>query len=87
VRRPVVPGRERGADWDADAGFAALVHLALAVLLSRQVARSRTPAGLSRLSRWTFLAQAMVDAVSFAGVRAAPAPAALARMLMTGGST
>jgi hypothetical protein len=66
---PSTRGGIRGADGAADAGFTALVHLALAVLLSRQVARSRTPAGLSRLSRWTFLAQAMVDAVSFAGVR------------------
>jgi hypothetical protein len=52
-----------------DAGFAAAAHLVLVVLLSRQVARSRSPAGLSRLSRWSFLLQAMVDAVSFAGVR------------------
>ncbi|EGO20800.1 hypothetical protein SERLADRAFT_442156 [Serpula lacrymans var. lacrymans S7.9] len=49
------------------AGTAALAYFVLLVLLSRQMDRSRTPAGISRLSRWSFLTQAIVDAVSFAG--------------------
>jgi hypothetical protein len=43
------------------------VYLVQLLLLSRQVDRSRTPAGLSRVSLWTFLAQSIVDSVSFAG--------------------
>jgi hypothetical protein len=38
------------------------------MLLGRHTARSRTPLALSRISRWTFLTQAIIDAVSFAGV-------------------
>lgn len=37
------------------------------VLLSRQMQRSRTPSGISRLSFWTFLVQCTVDSLSFAG--------------------
>jgi transmembrane E3 ubiquitin-protein ligase len=48
--------------------MAALMYLIILVLLSRQVQRSRTPAGISRVSRWPFLAQAVVDSVAFAGV-------------------
>ncbi|KAF7770944.1 hypothetical protein Agabi119p4_6918 [Agaricus bisporus var. burnettii] len=33
----------------------------------RQVERSRTPSGVSRVSRWTFLVNATIDAVCFAG--------------------
>ena|ERR1700722_10485202 len=50
-----------------DASTAAIVYLILNVLLSRQMERSRTPAGIYRISRWSFLAQAVVDCVSFAG--------------------
>jgi hypothetical protein len=50
-----------------DAGTAALVYFTLLVLLARQMDRSRTPSGISRVSRWTFLTQAVVDSVSFAG--------------------
>lgn len=39
----------------------------LLVLLSRQIDRAHTPAALTRLSLWTFLTQAIVDAVAFAG--------------------
>ncbi|OAX43199.1 hypothetical protein K503DRAFT_853458 [Rhizopogon vinicolor AM-OR11-026] len=49
------------------AGISACVYLAQLLLLSRQVDRSRTPAGLSRVSLWTFLTQSIVDSVSFAG--------------------
>jgi hypothetical protein len=49
------------------AGISAFVYLVQLLLLSRQVDRSRTPAGLSRVSLWTFLAQSIVDSVSFAG--------------------
>ncbi|KZP30544.1 hypothetical protein FIBSPDRAFT_777298 [Athelia psychrophila] len=49
------------------AGFAAIAYLTLLVLLSRQMDRSRTPAGISRLTRWSFLTQSIVDSVAFAG--------------------
>lgn len=50
-----------------DAGLATISYLTLLVLLSRQMNSSRTPAGISRVSRWSFLTQSIVDAVSFAG--------------------
>ncbi|KAF7370635.1 RING-type domain-containing protein [Mycena sanguinolenta] len=49
------------------AGSAAITYLILLILLFRQMARSRTPSGISRLSYWTFLVQATVDSLSFAG--------------------
>ncbi|KAF8508917.1 hypothetical protein JB92DRAFT_2950348 [Gautieria morchelliformis] len=51
------------------AGYAFVVYLGLLVLLARQVESdaSRTPAGLSRVSRWSFIAQAGADAISFVG--------------------
>lgn len=36
-------------------------------LFSRQAERSRTPSGMPRVSRWTFLVQTAMDSVSFAG--------------------
>ena len=44
-----------------------MAYLAMLVLFNRQARRSRSPSGISRISRWTFLAQATVDSVSFAG--------------------
>jgi len=49
------------------AGFAALVYLAMLLLLSHQMSESRTPASLSRISRWSFIAQALADSIAFAG--------------------
>ncbi|KAA1475498.1 hypothetical protein DENSPDRAFT_842291 [Dentipellis sp. KUC8613] len=49
------------------AGFAGAVYLMLLLLLSRQMARSRTPAALGRISRWSFLTQAVADSIAFAG--------------------
>ncbi|KIK08978.1 hypothetical protein K443DRAFT_127958 [Laccaria amethystina LaAM-08-1] len=49
------------------AGLSGLVYLAILVLFARQAERSRTPSGISRVSRWTFLAQSTMDSVSFAG--------------------
>ncbi|KAJ6581462.1 hypothetical protein B0H19DRAFT_1217673 [Mycena capillaripes] len=49
------------------AGTTAITYLVMLILLSRQMQRSRTPSGISRLSFWTFLVQATVDALSFAG--------------------
>ncbi|KAF8885015.1 hypothetical protein BD779DRAFT_1673890 [Infundibulicybe gibba] len=49
------------------AGTAALFYLALLVLFARQTELSRTPSGISRVSRWIFLSQATIDSVSFAG--------------------
>lgn len=51
----------------SDASVSAFVYLVLVVLLSRQMDRAHTPSALTRLSLWTFLTQAIVDAVSFAG--------------------
>jgi hypothetical protein len=47
--------------------MAAITYLVMLVLLSRQMQRSRTPSGLSRISFWTFFVQATVDSLSFAG--------------------
>jgi hypothetical protein len=52
------------------AGFAGLVYLGLLLLLSQQMSESRTPASLSRISRWSFIVQALADSMAFAGVRA-----------------
>ncbi|KAI0272701.1 hypothetical protein BC834DRAFT_359950 [Gloeopeniophorella convolvens] len=49
------------------AGFAGLVYLAMLLLLSKQMSESRTPASLARISRWSFIAQALADSISFAG--------------------
>jgi len=48
-----------------DAGWSSIVYLAMLLLLSRQITASRTPAGVSRLSRWTFFAQALIDTITF----------------------
>ncbi|KAK2463660.1 hypothetical protein APHAL10511_004411 [Amanita phalloides] len=49
------------------AGLAALAYLVMLILFNRQAKRSRTPSGISRVSRWTFLTQATIDSVAFAG--------------------
>ncbi|KAJ7091331.1 hypothetical protein B0H15DRAFT_930088 [Mycena belliarum] len=49
------------------AGTTAVAYLAMLILLSRQMQRSRTPSGISRISFWTFLVQSTVDSLSFAG--------------------
>jgi transmembrane E3 ubiquitin-protein ligase len=58
------------AMFHLDAGYAFVVYVGLLVLLARQVESdaSRTPAGLSRVSRWSFIAQAGTDGFSFVGV-------------------
>jgi len=48
-----------------DAGWSSIIYLVMLLLLSRQITASRTPAGVSRLSRWTFFAQALIDTISF----------------------
>lgn len=50
-----------------DAGTAAVTYLTILILLSRQMTRSSTPSGISRVSRYTFLVQSTIDSVSFAG--------------------
>ena len=50
-----------------DASVSAIVYLVSLVLLSRQIDRAHSPAALTRLSLWTFLIQAIVDALAFAG--------------------
>lgn len=49
------------------AGLATIVNLIMLLLHTRQVARSRTAAGLSRVSRYPFIIQSLTDAVSFVG--------------------
>ncbi|KAF9244652.1 hypothetical protein BU15DRAFT_41826 [Melanogaster broomeanus] len=49
------------------ASISAISYLILLTLLCRQIDRMQSPAALSRVSMWTFLTQAMVDAVAFAG--------------------
>lgn len=50
-------------------GISTLVNAILLWLLVRQAARSRSASGLSRVSRYPFVIQSLIDAVSFAGVR------------------
>ncbi|KAF7308805.1 RING-type domain-containing protein [Mycena kentingensis (nom. inval.)] len=49
------------------AGGAAVAYLIMLVLFSRQMQQSRTPSGISKLSFLTFMVQAVVDSLSFAG--------------------
>ncbi|EJF60599.1 hypothetical protein BD309DRAFT_958957 [Dichomitus squalens] len=49
------------------AGLSTLVNFLLLVLFRRQAARSSSAAGLSRVSRYTFLIQSLLDAISFVG--------------------
>ncbi|TFK52045.1 hypothetical protein OE88DRAFT_1658813 [Heliocybe sulcata] len=49
------------------AGLSAVVYLCLLTLLARQLNISRTPTNVSRLSRWSFLTQALADSIFFAG--------------------
>ncbi len=51
----------------ADAGSATVIYFILLFVLARQMERSRTPSGISRVSRWTFFTQSTIDSVSFAG--------------------
>lgn len=55
-----------------DAGFATLVYLGLLVLCVQQMEATRTPAGISSVSRLTFVFQSIMDAFSFTSVRALP---------------
>ncbi|KAI0365183.1 hypothetical protein BV20DRAFT_973479 [Pilatotrama ljubarskyi] len=48
-------------------GFATFVNLALLALFRRQAAASSSAIGLSRVSRYTFLIQSLIDAISFIG--------------------
>ena len=50
-----------------DAGLTGISYLILLILFFRQTEHSRTPSGISRVSLWTFLIQATMDSVSFAG--------------------
>lgn len=49
------------------AGIATIMNLLLLVFHTRQVTRSRSAAGLSRVSRYPFIIQTLIDAVSFVG--------------------
>ncbi|KAF9531755.1 hypothetical protein CPB83DRAFT_84315 [Crepidotus variabilis] len=49
------------------AGLTTISYLIILVLFSRQAERSRTPSGISRVSRWTFISQTVMDVLSFAG--------------------
>ena len=56
--------------FHADSGISTLVNFVLMALFRRQAAVSSTAAGLSRVSRYTFLIQSLIDAISFVGVSA-----------------
>ncbi|KAI1782212.1 hypothetical protein LXA43DRAFT_932813 [Ganoderma leucocontextum] len=49
------------------AGLSTLVNFLLLALFRRQAAQSSSAAGLSRVSRYTFLIQSLLDAISFVG--------------------
>lgn len=49
------------------AGMVGVMYLALVLLLNKQISHSRTPAGISRVSRWTFFSQGVIDCLSFSG--------------------
>ncbi|CAL1715555.1 unnamed protein product [Somion occarium] len=49
------------------AGISAIVNAILLLLLTRQMSRSHSAVGLARVSRYPFLAQSLIDAVSFVG--------------------
>ena len=49
--------------------MATAVNLILLLLLSRQIARSRSAQGLARVSRYPFFLQSLIDAIAFVGVR------------------
>ncbi|OBZ78657.1 DSC E3 ubiquitin ligase complex subunit 1 [Grifola frondosa] len=48
-------------------GFSTIINLTLLALLKRQVWRSSSAVGLSRVSRYAFLTQSLIDAISFVG--------------------
>ncbi|KAI0793636.1 hypothetical protein C8Q74DRAFT_1243576 [Fomes fomentarius] len=48
-------------------GIATLVQFLLLALFRRQAAQSSSAGGLSRVSRYTFLVQSLIDAISFVG--------------------
>jgi len=50
-----------------DGGLSALAYLAALLMFTRQAGLSRTAFGITRVSRWTFLVNATIDAVCFAG--------------------
>jgi len=49
------------------AGMSTIMNLVMLLLLSRQVTRSRSAAGLARVSRYPFFLQSLIDAISFVG--------------------
>jgi len=53
-----------------DAGCAFMIYLGLLILLMRQIEppNGRTPTGMYRVSRWSFLTQAVADGILFIGV-------------------
>ena len=67
-RRPSKYSAVRPKTEAVDAGWSSIIYLVMLLLLSRQITTSRTPAGISRLSRWTFLAQALIDTITFVTV-------------------
>ncbi|KAJ8473594.1 hypothetical protein ONZ45_g16234 [Pleurotus djamor] len=50
----------------AYAGTAAIAYLVMLILLMKQMEVSRTPSGISKVSRWTLLIQTTLDSLSFA---------------------
>lgn len=50
-----------------DGGLSALAYFVALLIFTRQARLSRTAFGITRVSRWTFLVNATIDAVCFAG--------------------
>jgi len=50
-----------------DGGLSALAYFVALLIFTRQAGLSRTAFGITRVSRWTFLVNATIDAVCFAG--------------------
>jgi transmembrane E3 ubiquitin-protein ligase len=42
-----------------------MVYLGLIIIFMRQQSKSLTPSALSRISRWTFVIQSLIDLLSF----------------------
>jgi len=55
-----------------DSGLSSFVYLALCILLVKQMELTRTPAGVSSVSRWVFVLQGVMDSFSFTSVRHDP---------------
>lgn len=52
-----------------DAGISTLLYVIMILLFFRQMSESSSVTGLARVSRYPFIVQSLIDAMSFVGVR------------------